>query len=88
MLYGIESVLSHAVMVGWKQIIAGARFGTGVGTGRGCLHFIGLFSDGNVHSHIDHLKAMILRARDEAIQALRIHVLLDGRKGPETSALD
>ena len=29
------------------------------------LHFIGLFSDGNVHSHIDHLKAMIERAKIE-----------------------
>ena len=66
----------------WKQIVAGAR------AGRSLIHFLGLFSDGNVHSHIDHLKAMILRARDEGIEAVRIHVLLDGRDVPETSALD
>ena len=32
------------------------------------LHFLGLFSDGNVHSHIDHLKAMIVRAKEEGIK--------------------
>ncbi len=52
------------------------------------LHFIGLFSDGNVHSHIDHLKAMILRAKEEKIARVRLHILLDGRDVGETSALD
>ncbi len=52
------------------------------------LHFIGLFSDGNVHSHIDHLKAMIKRAKDQGVAKARIHILLDGRDVPETSALD
>jgi 2,3-bisphosphoglycerate-independent phosphoglycerate mutase len=32
------------------------------------MHFIGLFSDGNVHSHIDHLRAMILRAKEEGVK--------------------
>jgi 2,3-bisphosphoglycerate-independent phosphoglycerate mutase len=52
------------------------------------LHFMGLFSDGNVHSHIDHLKAMILRAKQEGVKKVRIHALLDGRDVPETSALE
>jgi 2,3-bisphosphoglycerate-independent phosphoglycerate mutase len=52
------------------------------------LHFLGLFSDGNVHAHIDHLKAMIVRARQEGVRRVRVHVLLDGRDVPETSALD
>lgn len=52
------------------------------------LHFIGLFSDGNVHSHIGHLRAMVLRADAEGIQKVRVHVLLDGRDVPETSSLD
>ena len=52
------------------------------------LHFLGLFSDGNVHSHIDHLKAMIVKARDEGIAKVRIHILLDGRDVGETSALE
>ncbi|MDZ7270890.1 MAG: 2,3-bisphosphoglycerate-independent phosphoglycerate mutase, partial [candidate division KSB1 bacterium] len=52
------------------------------------LHFIGLFSDGNVHSHIDHLKAMLLQAKREGVEKARIHVLLDGRDVGETSALE
>ncbi len=55
---------------------------------QGTLHFIGLFSDGNVHSHIDHLKAMIEQAKEENIKKIRIHVLLDGRDVPEKSALE
>ncbi|MBQ2117841.1 MAG: 2,3-bisphosphoglycerate-independent phosphoglycerate mutase, partial [Clostridia bacterium] len=54
----------------------------------GTLHFIGLFSDGNVHSHIDHLKAMVLRAKEEGVSRVRFHILLDGRDVGETSALD
>ncbi len=66
----------------WQQIVAGAKAGQSV------IHFIGLFSDGNVHSHIDHLKAMIVQAKAEGVQQVRIHALLDGRDVPETSALD
>ncbi|WP_296492540.1 2,3-bisphosphoglycerate-independent phosphoglycerate mutase [Rhodoferax sp.] len=66
----------------WQQIVAGAK------AGRGVIHFIGLFSDGNVHSHIDHLKAMVVQAKAEGVKTVRIHALLDGRDVPETSALD
>jgi 2,3-bisphosphoglycerate-independent phosphoglycerate mutase len=66
----------------WQQIVAGAK------AGRGVIHFIGLFSDGNVHSHIDHLKAMVAQAKAEGVKAVRVHALLDGRDVPETSALD
>jgi len=66
----------------WRQIVAGAK------AGRGVIHFLGLFSDGNVHSHIDHLKAMIVQAKAEGVKKVRIHALLDGRDVPETSALD
>ncbi len=66
----------------WQQIVAGAQ------AGRSVLHFMGLFSDGNVHSHIDHLKAMITQAKAEGVKTVRIHALLDGRDVPETSALD
>lgn len=52
------------------------------------LHFIGLLSDGNVHSHIDHLLAMLERAASEGVQACRVHALLDGRDVPARSALD
>ena len=52
------------------------------------LHFLGLFSDGNVHSHIDHLKAMIKEAKAEGVHRVRIHILIDGRDVGETSALE
>ena len=52
------------------------------------LHFLGLFSDGNVHSHINHLEAMIRRAKEEGVAKVRVHILLDGRDVGETSALE
>ena len=52
------------------------------------LHFMGLFSDGNVHSHIDHLKAMIKQAKVDGVATVRVHILLDGRDVGETSAPD
>lgn len=53
---------------------------------RSTLHFIGLLSDGNVHSHIDHLRAMLQRAAADGVQRAFVHVLLDGRDVPKTSA--
>lgn len=64
----------------WKELIGRALSG-------GTLHFIGLLSDGNVHSHIDHLLAMLERAKEEGVRRVRIHPLLDGRDVGETSAL-
>lgn len=52
------------------------------------LHFIGLFSDGNVHSHIDHLEAMLAEAKKQGVQKAYVHILLDGRDVPPTSALE
>jgi 2,3-bisphosphoglycerate-independent phosphoglycerate mutase len=66
---------------GWKDVIATAKAG-------GTLHFLGLFSDGNVHSHIDHLKAMLTQAKAEGVARARVHILLDGRDVGETSAFD
>lgn len=51
------------------------------------LHFIGLLSDGNVHSNINHLFALLDQAKKENIKKVRIHILLDGRDVEETSAL-
>ena len=46
----------------------------------GTMHFIGLLSDGDVHSHIKHLEAMLehLALKDKVPRA-RVHILLDGR---------
>jgi 2,3-bisphosphoglycerate-independent phosphoglycerate mutase len=51
------------------------------------LHFIGLFSDGNVHSHINHLEALMAEAKEEGVEKAGVHILLDGRDVPPTSAL-
>lgn len=66
----------------WKEIVGNVREKNTV------LHFIGLFSDGNVHSNIAHLKAMVAQSKQEGLKKVRIHILLDGRDVPETSALD
>ncbi len=53
----------------------------------GTLHFIGLISEGNVHSHWQHLKMMLGRAHKEGVVRVRIHGLTDGRDVDERSAL-
>ena len=65
----------------WQELIANA------GRSGQCLHFIGLLSDGNVHSHIDHLEALLAEARRSGVTKARVHALLDGRDVPSTSAL-
>ncbi|MFH1131179.1 MAG: 2,3-bisphosphoglycerate-independent phosphoglycerate mutase [Pseudomonadota bacterium] len=52
------------------------------------LHFIGLLSDGNVHSHIDQLLTIIERCAAEGLTQVHVHTLLDGRDVPAQSALD
>ncbi len=52
---------------------------------KGTLHFAGIFSDGGVHSHIDHLKKMIQRAYVEGVKTIRIHAVFDGRDVPPQS---
>ena len=66
----------------WKTLVGGVK------ANNSTLHFLGLFSDGNVHSHIDHLTALINRAKEEGVSKVRVHILLDGRDVGETSALD
>ncbi len=52
------------------------------------MHFIGLLSDGNVHSHTSHLHAMLERCMLEGVRKVRVHILLDGRDVAPTSALE
>ncbi len=66
----------------WKKLTKSAA------DNGGTLHFIGLLSDGNVHSHIDHLKEMIKHAAKSGVKKVRIHALLDGRDVGEKSALE
>ena len=43
------------------------------------LHLVGLLSDGGVHSHLDHLYALVRMARDNGVQNIYIHAVTDGR---------
>jgi Phosphoglyceromutase len=65
----------------WKRLVSTVKKNNSV------LHFIGLLSDGNVHSHIEHLKAMVTEANREGVKTIRVHALLDGRDVEPTSAL-
>jgi 2,3-bisphosphoglycerate-independent phosphoglycerate mutase len=78
-----NAIRSGALFEGsvWKELCGRVR-----ATGQP-MHFLGLLSDGNVHSHINHLIAMLERCHAENIQQVRVHILLDGRDVPETSAL-
>lgn len=79
-----ESIQTGKMFEGetWRALVDNCK------ANRSTLHFIGLFSDGNVHSHIDHLKAMIERAKTDGVGVVRVHILLDGRDVGETSALE
>lgn len=79
-----QSIDSGAMFEGetWKKLVANVK------KNNSTLHFIGLLSDGNVHSHIDHLKKMIAEAKKEGVKKVRVHALLDGRDVGEMSALE
>ena len=63
----------------WHEAIEHGRAAT--------LHLLGLHSDGNVHSHNDHLYAMLRRAATEGVTSAAVHILHDGRDVPARSAL-
>jgi 2,3-bisphosphoglycerate-independent phosphoglycerate mutase len=73
-----RAIASGAVWEGqaWKELVAT----------QGTLHLLGLVSDGNVHSNVAHLDAVIERAATDGIRRLRVHVLTDGRDVPARSA--
>ncbi|MFA5468194.1 MAG: 2,3-bisphosphoglycerate-independent phosphoglycerate mutase [Sphaerochaetaceae bacterium] len=79
-----NSIAKNAIFEGtvWKKLINNVK------DKQSTLHFIGLLSDGNVHSHINNLKRMVEQAKAEGIKRVRIHALLDGRDVGELSALD
>jgi 2,3-bisphosphoglycerate-independent phosphoglycerate mutase len=54
----------------------------------GTVHFIGLISDGNVHSSVHHLYALLERCVESGIRRVRVHGLLDGRDVGQRSALE
>lgn len=78
-----ESIESKALFKSetWNALVDNCK-------AKGVMHFIGLLSDGNVHSHIKHLFALLEEAKAGGVKEVRVHILLDGRDVPETSALE
>jgi len=66
----------------WKKLVSNVK------DSNGTLHFLGLLSDGNVHSHVKHLHALVRQAKEAGVGRVRVHALLDGRDVGETSALE
>jgi 2,3-bisphosphoglycerate-independent phosphoglycerate mutase len=92
---GAGKIYAQGAMLVGRAIKSGALFDGPVwrgvierGVKGGAVHFIGLLSDGNVHSHLDHLEAMLAAAATAGCKRLYVHALLDGRDVPPTSALE
>jgi 2,3-bisphosphoglycerate-independent phosphoglycerate mutase len=52
------------------------------------LHFLGLLSDGGVHSHIQHLVALLEMAKQQKVEKVFVHCFMDGRDTPPNSGRD
>ena len=76
-----ESIENGALFASatWQDLVANAKSGK-------AMHFMGLLSDGNVHSNIHHLMALLQQAKKEGVKKAYCHILLDGRDVPATSA--
>ena len=77
-----EAIASEHLFAGqtWRDLLSH------LGSHGGTLHFLGLLSDGNVHSHEQHLHVMLARAKADGVKRARVHVLFDGRDVGEKSA--
>lgn len=77
-----EAITSGSVFrsKAWQRVIQAGMAG-------GTVHFIGLVSDGNVHSHIAQLYALLDKCAQEGVPKVRVHALLDGRDVDQKSAL-
>lgn len=64
----------------WKKLVSAVK------SANATLHFLGMLSDGNVHSHEQHLYGLLRQAKKEGLKKVRIHVLFDGRDVGEKSA--
>ena len=62
-------------------------FSNGIKNKNKKLHFIGVLSNGYVHSHFSHLIGLLIATKNSGIKMVRIHPLLDGRDVPPQSSL-
>ena len=77
-----QAIASERIFSGrtWRDLLSY------VGSHGRTLHFLGLLSDGNVHSHEQHLYAMLARTKADGVKRVRVHILFDGRDVGEKSA--
>ncbi|HEX9759393.1 MAG TPA: 2,3-bisphosphoglycerate-independent phosphoglycerate mutase, partial [Candidatus Acidoferrales bacterium] len=52
------------------------------------LHLLGLVSDGGVHSHLEHVFALLRMARENKVERVFLHCFTDGRDTPPNSGVD
>ncbi len=73
-----QALASRAIFASetWAKVVASPT-----------VHFLGLVSDGNVHSHVNHLLALVTEAVHAGVLRIRVHALTDGRDVSERSAL-
>ncbi|MDR3297814.1 MAG: 2,3-bisphosphoglycerate-independent phosphoglycerate mutase [Candidatus Nomurabacteria bacterium] len=90
---GAGEIVAQSTKAVDEAIIGGRAFGEPVWQNaiknvkehNSTLHFMGIFSDGNVHSNISHLEAMMAQAQKEGVARIRVHILVDGRDVPPQS---
>jgi 2,3-bisphosphoglycerate-independent phosphoglycerate mutase len=77
-----NAIESESIFAGdtWKEIVSSVM------NQGSTLHFLGLLSDGNVHSHEQHLYKMMKKAVSDGVKKIRVHALIDGRDVGEKSA--
>jgi 2,3-bisphosphoglycerate-independent phosphoglycerate mutase len=70
-----RAIADHSLFAGdvWQQLVGRVKENSST------FHLVGLLSDGNVHSHIDHLESLIRRLAAEGVGRVRVHPLADGR---------
>ena len=81
----VEEALSTGRLFGtetWNWVVGSAA------TSEQTVHLVGLLSDGKVHSHQDHLHALLRELRRVGARRVCVHILLDGRDVAATSALE
>jgi 2,3-bisphosphoglycerate-independent phosphoglycerate mutase len=77
------------LLIANKQLSAVPLFQQAMERGRQRqLHFIGLLSDGGVHSHITHLFALLEFAKQQKVEKVFVHCFMDGRDTPPHSGRD
>src|SRR6184192_572229 len=77
------------LMIANKQFENVSLFRQAMGRGRQRqLHFLGLLSDGGVHSHILHLFALLEMAKQQKVEKVSVHCFMDGRDTPPNNGCD